>query len=60
MVVTGLRDADGPAVADRFGLGGHAVLTGPAAQGLLGPVRRLTTDEGHWTVKESYRRSVPR
>lgn len=58
-MVTGLGYGDGQAVADRFGLGAHAVLTGPAAHSLLGPVRRLTTDRGDWAVKESFRRSVP-
>lgn len=41
------------AVADAFGLGRAPVLTGPVAQGRLGAIWRLETDEGWYAVKEA-------
>lgn len=40
-------------VAGRFALGDHAVLRGPVAAGRLGEVWRLSTDRGHFAVKDS-------
>ncbi|MGA8245492.1 MAG: phosphotransferase [Nocardioides sp.] len=45
---------DAQGVADAFGLGRAASLSGPTARGELGVVRRLVTDQGAWAVKESF------
>ncbi len=39
-------------VADAYGLGGRATLTGPVARGQLGQVWRLETGHGTYAVKE--------
>jgi Ser/Thr protein kinase RdoA (MazF antagonist) len=49
-----LSVADAGRVAGRFGLGGHAVLSGPVARGELGQVWCIDTDEGRWAVKEPF------
>jgi Ser/Thr protein kinase RdoA (MazF antagonist) len=40
-------------VAERFGLGEHARLTGPVALGRLGEIWRLVTDGGRFAVKHA-------
>jgi Ser/Thr protein kinase RdoA (MazF antagonist) len=47
-----LTSSDAAAIADAFGLGEGAVLSGPVARGELGRVWRLTTSIGTWAVKE--------
>jgi aminoglycoside phosphotransferase (APT) family kinase protein len=49
-----LSAADGPLVAELFGLGADAVLTGPIAAGWMGRVWRLETDRGAYAVKEPF------
>jgi Ser/Thr protein kinase RdoA (MazF antagonist) len=41
-------------IANRFGLGDGAVLSGPVARGEQGQVSRLTTASGSWAVKEIF------
>ena len=47
-----LTAATAQEVADAYGLGGSATLTGPVARGQLGQVWRLDTGEGSHAVKE--------
>ncbi|GAA2740504.1 hypothetical protein GCM10009868_02970 [Terrabacter aerolatus] len=47
-----LAPGDAQEVADAYGLGGTAVLTGPVARGQLGQVWRLDTGQGSHAVKE--------
>ena len=47
-----LRSSDAAELADRFGLGDHAVLAGPVSRGFMGGIWRLTTSQGIWAVKE--------
>jgi Phosphotransferase enzyme family len=42
------------AIADLYGLGGDATLSGPVARGEVGQVWRLTTARGSWAVKEPF------
>lgn len=55
----GLRAADAQTVADRFGLGDRARLTGPVARGVLGQVWRVETIRGAWAVKQPFARIDP-
>ena len=41
-------------VADAFGLGDGATLVGPVATGRLGRIWRLSTERGHFAVKDSH------
>jgi aminoglycoside phosphotransferase (APT) family kinase protein len=41
-------------IANRYGLGDRATLTGPVARGELGQVWRLNTSNGTWAVKEPF------
>ncbi|HEY4332386.1 MAG TPA: phosphotransferase [Ilumatobacteraceae bacterium] len=49
-----LGAVDAAAIADQFGLGSDAVLSGPTARGELGQVWRLATERGTWAVKEHF------
>ncbi len=49
-----LQPGDAAAIAEAFGLGEAAVLTGPVAAGKVGQVWRLTTSSGTWAVKEPF------
>lgn len=49
-----LAPHDAQAIAQRFGLGEGAVLSGPVARGWVGQVWRLTTAMGVWAVKETF------
>lgn len=50
---------DAREVALRFGLGEPVDLVGPVARGELGQVWRLATEQGDWTVKESFGQADP-
>jgi Ser/Thr protein kinase RdoA (MazF antagonist) len=43
-------------IADRYGLGADAVLSGPTARGEQGQMWKLQTSRGTWAVKEPFRR----
>lgn len=45
------RDAAAAAIAERYGLGGPATLTGPVDRGELGEIWRLETGRGRFAVK---------
>ena len=47
-----LSEADGPLVAETFGLDAGGRLTGPVARGQLGQIWRLDADGTSWAVKE--------
>ncbi|MGD9960897.1 phosphotransferase enzyme family protein [Nocardioides sp.] len=49
-----LTPADALAIAESFGLGARASLTGPVAAGRLGQVWLLTTPQGRYAVKEPF------
>jgi Ser/Thr protein kinase RdoA (MazF antagonist) len=49
-----LEEAAAAAIADRYGLGADAVLSGPVARGEQGQVWRITTSVGAWAVKELF------
>jgi aminoglycoside phosphotransferase (APT) family kinase protein len=49
-----LDQRDAGTIAERYGLGGDASLTGPVARGEVGQVWRLTTSRGSWAVKEPF------
>ena len=51
-----LEAADAQRIADLYGLGGDALLSGPVARGEVGQVWRLTTSLGVWAVKEPFQR----
>ena len=51
-----LEAADAARIADLYGLGGDALLSGPVARGEVGQVWRLTTSLGAWAIKEPFRR----
>src|SRR5690348_7308433 len=49
-----LDAGDAQRIADEFGLGDHAVLSGPAASGEQGAVWRLATDSATFAVKDAF------
>jgi thiamine kinase-like enzyme len=49
-----LNRSDAARIAERFGLGGDAVLVGPVARGELGQVWCLESERGRWAVKEPF------
>ncbi len=49
-----LSPGDAGGIAERFGLGRQARLSGPVARGELGQVWRIQTDSGTWAVKEPF------
>ncbi|MBK5331971.1 MAG: aminoglycoside phosphotransferase family protein [Ilumatobacteraceae bacterium] len=51
-----LDGPDAERIADAYGLGGDAVLSGPVARGEVGQVWRLTTLLGAWAIKEPFER----
>jgi Ser/Thr protein kinase RdoA (MazF antagonist) len=51
-----LGAADAKRIADLYGLGADAALSGPVARGEVGQVWRLTTSLGTWAVKEPFER----
>ena len=51
-----LEGPDAARIADLYGLGGEAVLSGPVARGEVGQVWRLTTSLGAWAIKEPFER----
>lgn len=51
-----LAETDALQIADVYGLGGDALLSGPVARGEVGQVWRLATSRGEWAVKEPFAR----
>ncbi|CUR56491.1 putative Aminoglycoside phosphotransferase [metagenome] len=49
-----LAPGDATAIAEAFGLGGDAALTGPVAAGKVGRVWRLSTASGTYAVKDPF------
>jgi hypothetical protein len=49
-----LEASSAPFIANRYGLGDRATLTGPVARGELGQVWRLNTSNGTLAVKEPF------